>query len=134
MVQSDDDSGLSPATGKVTLTGLQPGRYRVTWWDTHTGKSLDETDIRVKKEKDEATLTTPPVIRDVAFYATRLINRPEKSNLTQGQRNGGNGFPSNSINGNNTGNNTFGTGGTGGTATTPGGFGPQTTSPQTGGR
>jgi hypothetical protein len=132
MVPSADDSGLSPATGKVTLTGLQAGRYRVTWWDTHTGKSLDETDIRFKKEKDEVTLTTPSVTRDVAFYATKLSNRPPaKPNVTQGQRNGGNGVLPNGTTG-------TPTTGTNGTTTAPTGVAPQSgvqsVTPQTGGR
>jgi hypothetical protein len=95
MTSSADDSGLSPATGKISLSGLQPGRYRVTWWDTHAGKSLDETDIRFTKEKDIVSLTTPSVTRDVAFYATKLTNRPDKSNEAQHPRNAGNGVSSN---------------------------------------
>jgi hypothetical protein len=92
---ADDDGKLTPATGKLTITGLKVGRYRVTWWDTRIGKPLDETDVRVTKdkEKDGIALTTPPITRDIALYAVELGNKPDKSSTAQRPRNNGTARP-----------------------------------------
>ncbi len=64
-------ANLSPASGRMLLAGLQPGRYRATWWDTREGKSIDATDLVVSKDKESATLATPPITRDVALYVMK---------------------------------------------------------------
>jgi hypothetical protein len=122
LTPADDESKLTPATGKLTLTGLQTGRYRVTWWDTQSGKTLDEADIRFNKDKDIITLSTPPITRDVALFATKLGNRPEKSTTAQRSRNTGTSI-----------NPVAPTGTTGNVPTTPS-SGPQSAFPQNGGK
>ena len=72
------ESGLETATGKVLLTGLQPGKYRYTWWDTATGKSLSADDIAVDKTKESVEVTTPPVKFDVALYVTKAGAPPAR--------------------------------------------------------
>jgi hypothetical protein len=72
------DANLTGASGRILLTGLQSGRYRATWWDTREGKSLDATDITVSKDKESATLATPPVTRDVALYVAKATTPKEK--------------------------------------------------------
>lgn len=88
---SAKEKELQPATGRLRLVGMKPGKYRATWWDTREGKSLDATEVTVGKEKENgkeskeskesrdkaaekepfALLTTPPIVRDVALYITR---------------------------------------------------------------
>jgi hypothetical protein len=99
MASTADDAKLTPASGKVSLSGLKAGRYRVTWWDTHAGKALDETDVRFAREKDSITLATPPVIRDVALYAVKLTNKLEKSTTAQRPRGNAIGTPGAALSG-----------------------------------
>jgi len=73
------DASLTGASGRILLTGLQPGRYRATWWDTREGRSLDATDLTVSKDKESATLATPAVSRDVALYVTKATTPKEKT-------------------------------------------------------
>ncbi len=70
------DEGLSAVTGRLSLPGLQKGRYEATWWDTHSGKSLDATELTVNGDKEAAMLTTPPVTRDVALYVVKAGTKP----------------------------------------------------------
>lgn len=79
----DTAKGAETVTGKLTLTGLQAGRYRATWWDTYEGKSLDATDITVGKEP--FTLETPPVNRDLALYVTQA-GTPKETAKRKGKR------------------------------------------------
>jgi len=72
------DANLTGASGRILLTGLQPGKYRATWFDTREGKSLDATDINVSKDKESATLATPPVTRDVALYVAKATTPKDK--------------------------------------------------------
>ena len=74
------DSGskvAEPASGRILLDGLQPGKYRATWWDTREGRSLDVVDLTVSKDKESATLATPPILRDVALYVAKA-GTPDK--------------------------------------------------------
>jgi hypothetical protein len=70
---------LTPATGRLSLTGLQKGRYRATWWDTRAGRALDSTDLAVADAKTGVALNTPPVTRDVALYVVRAGTPPSGS-------------------------------------------------------
>ena len=73
------DAHLTPASGRILLTGLQPGRYRATWWDTREGRSIDVSDMTISKDKESATLATPPISRDVALYVARATTPKEKT-------------------------------------------------------
>ena len=70
---------LTPASGRITLTGLQAGKYQAIWWDTHNGKSLDSAELTVANAKDSASLSTPPVLRDVALYVVKAGTAPGKT-------------------------------------------------------
>ncbi|HLJ56960.1 MAG TPA: DUF5060 domain-containing protein [Chthonomonadaceae bacterium] len=72
------DAHLTPASGRIVLTGLQPGKYRATWWDTREGKSIDASEMNVTKDKESPTVATPPIERDVALYVTRATTPREK--------------------------------------------------------
>jgi hypothetical protein len=72
------DANLTGASGRILLTGLQPGKYRATWWDTREGKSIDAADINVSKDKESATLATPPITRDVALYVAKATTPKDK--------------------------------------------------------
>ena len=72
------DANLTPASGRILLTGLQPGRYRATWWDTHEGRNIDTSDLTVTKDKESATVATPPITRDVALFVTKATTPTEK--------------------------------------------------------
>lgn len=69
----------SPASGRLSLAGLKPGRYRATWWDTRAGKSLEASEVSLTGAKDSLTLTTPSVSRDVALYVVKADAAPAKS-------------------------------------------------------
>ncbi len=72
------DAHLTPASGRILLTGLQSGKYRATWWDTREGRSIDASDINVTKDKESPTVATPPIERDVALYVTRATTPKDK--------------------------------------------------------
>ncbi len=59
-----------PTSGKVTVAGLQAGTFRATWWDTSTGKAISEETAN-STGREPLSLTTPPVVRDVALYVVR---------------------------------------------------------------
>jgi hypothetical protein len=73
------DANLTAASGRILLAGLQPGKYRATWWDTREGRSIDASDLTVSKDKESATLATPPITRDAALYVTKATTPREKS-------------------------------------------------------
>ena len=58
------------STGTATISALQPGNYRVTWWDTVAGKPLQI--VMARADKDGLQLQIPSVTRDVAVWARRL--------------------------------------------------------------
>jgi len=64
-------SAVTPATGRIKLAGLQKGKYRITWWDTQYGKTIDTSDVEVGNAKEDAVVSTPPIARDIAFYILR---------------------------------------------------------------
>jgi hypothetical protein len=80
----------SSATGRLTLPGIQPGRYRATWWDTHAGKSLDATDLTVANAKEGASLSTPPITRDVALYIVKAGTPPATTAKNKKEKKGAN--------------------------------------------
>jgi len=105
-------SALSPVSGTLRLIGLQPGRYRATWWDTRTGKSLDSSELTVDKNGsgkiaaiktgaakssggmvEGVALSTPPITQDVALYVTKAGAANDKSAAKRG---GGRGNPQSS--------------------------------------
>jgi hypothetical protein len=54
----------------VTVPDLLPGRYRVRWWDTHTGEELPAQTVPVSRE-GALRLSAPPAVADVAAFAAR---------------------------------------------------------------
>jgi hypothetical protein len=53
----------------IELAGLQPGRYRVTWWDTHAGAMLKTDELAVRR--GPLTLQIPTFFRDRACKIVR---------------------------------------------------------------
>lgn len=68
--RSGAPSGDDAISGKVKLSGMQAGEYRVNWWDTQTGKSVNETTARCDG-RQPLELTTPPISRDLAVFLER---------------------------------------------------------------
>jgi len=54
----------------VTVAGLEPGAYKVQWWDTQQGKIIHEETAQAAA--DSLTLSAPPFIRDVACKIVRV--------------------------------------------------------------
>lgn len=54
--------------GTLPLSGLQPGLYQGTWWDTFAGTTISNFNFTVI-DTNPVTLTIPAVLRSVAFYA-----------------------------------------------------------------
>ncbi len=60
-----------PASGRITLRDLEPGRYHATWWDTLKGEPLlQEPGLSVGHSR-ALSLETPIVSRDVALFVAR---------------------------------------------------------------
>jgi hypothetical protein len=49
----------------VAFNGLEPGNYRLEWWDPHAGKKLQEQAAQVSGGKLQVAV--PPFTRDIAF-------------------------------------------------------------------
>ena len=77
-VASTGEKTPSPISGRLTLNGLKPGKYRATWWDTETGKAGGSDDVTVGKDKVGLTLTTPGIVHDAALYVVRAGTSPVK--------------------------------------------------------
>lgn len=58
------------ATGRISLSGLRPGRYRATWWDTLRGAPISPPE-RVILTQGALTLATPAISRDAGLFVTR---------------------------------------------------------------
>jgi hypothetical protein len=75
----------TPCTGTLKVTGLQKGKYKVTWWDTSAGKSLDSTEVESTGIKEEVAVTTPPISTDAALYIVKA-GAPAASNKAKNTR------------------------------------------------
>jgi hypothetical protein len=53
----------------VTVEGLDPGAYKVQWWDTQQGKAVKEETVQAAG--GAVTLSAPPFTRDVACKVVR---------------------------------------------------------------
>jgi hypothetical protein len=61
-------NATATVSGTLPLSGLQPGSYAATWWDTFAGVALSNFTFTVAGT-NAATLATPPILRSVALYA-----------------------------------------------------------------
>lgn len=86
-LEANDTSARSvtPATGHVSLPGLQKGKYVATWWDTRTGKSIDSSDLAVTNSKEDISVSSPPITRDVALYIVKAGTKPANKALQNGR-------------------------------------------------
>jgi hypothetical protein len=66
--------------GTLPLSGLQPGNYSGTWWDTFAGTAISNFNFTVS-DTNPVTLTIPAVLRSLAFYA----GSPPQSSITPPQ-------------------------------------------------
>ncbi|HEV2211018.1 MAG TPA: hypothetical protein VG167_19775 [Verrucomicrobiae bacterium] len=55
-------------TGAVPVSGLAPGAYSATWWDTFAGVPISNFVLNVTGP-NPVTVSTPPVLRSVALFA-----------------------------------------------------------------
>jgi hypothetical protein len=55
--------------GAVTLEGLEPGAYKVEWWDTLAGKVIKQETAQA--DAGGLKLAAPAFTRDVACKVTR---------------------------------------------------------------
>ncbi len=67
----------NPATGKLSVSGLQAGDYKARWWDIAAGKQLNEESAKVAGT-ESLTLTTPEVKSDLAVYITKANDKADK--------------------------------------------------------
>ena len=67
----------TPASGKLSVSGLQAGEYKARWWDTTAGKQLSEESVKVTAT-DSLSLTTPPINTDVALYVAKSSEKAAK--------------------------------------------------------
>ena len=58
------------ASGTALISPLKAGNYRVTWWDTLAGRSLQTTTARA--DEQGLKLQILPVSRDIAVWAQRV--------------------------------------------------------------
>ncbi len=61
-------NATSQLAGTFPLSGLQPGVYSATWWDTFAGVPLTNFQFEVAGT-NTPTLSTPAILRSAAFYA-----------------------------------------------------------------
>ncbi len=66
------DAALKASSGRFPLTGLRPGRFRATWWNTREGRVIGASDLRIRAGLPHPTLSSPPVERDVALFVVPL--------------------------------------------------------------
>ncbi len=64
--QLSDANGATP--GRMAVTGLKPGNYRATWWDTAAGRAIRSDEVKVSAQTPAPVLTTPDVKRDVSVF------------------------------------------------------------------
>jgi hypothetical protein len=65
------------ASGKITLAGLQPGSFKVTWWDTRDGKPASEEEVSMTASAP-LVLQTPAVGYDMAAFVVRSAQKAAK--------------------------------------------------------
>jgi hypothetical protein len=53
---------------QVEISGLQPGRYRIQWWETRTGQVLEQHDVSISE--GPLRVRVPPWHRDIAGKLT----------------------------------------------------------------
>jgi hypothetical protein len=61
---------LPPGPATVTVPDLLPGRYRVRWWDTHTGREMPARSVSVSAG-GALVLPVPLTAADIAAFAAR---------------------------------------------------------------
>ncbi len=66
-INSPKGSESAPMSGEIALSGLKPGRYRATWWDTLRGAPL-ETPQSVTVGAAPLILQTPAIARDAGLF------------------------------------------------------------------
>jgi hypothetical protein len=58
--------------GTLTLPDLKPGKYRILWWDTRSGKPISEGMINVANG-GVLMVKTPAIMKDAAVFVSRLL-------------------------------------------------------------
>src|ERR1051326_5005271 len=63
-----NSSATTTLSGTLPLSGLRPGTYRGTWWDTFAGAAISNFSFTVS-DTNPVTLAAPAILRSVAFFA-----------------------------------------------------------------
>jgi hypothetical protein len=67
----EEDAGTPSVEGAtIVIDALEPGRYRVEWWQTYEGKRLTAAVVRCPRGR--LALVAPPFASDVAGFAVRV--------------------------------------------------------------
>jgi hypothetical protein len=61
-------NATATVAGTFQLSGLEPGNYSATWWDTFAAAPLSNFSFAVSGTNG-VTVTIPPVLRSIALYA-----------------------------------------------------------------
>jgi hypothetical protein len=56
------------AAGTVQVSGLNPGTYTATWWDTFEGLAITNFNFTVADTNNPITIDTPPILFSAALY------------------------------------------------------------------
>ncbi|MCC6443211.1 MAG: DUF5060 domain-containing protein [Armatimonadetes bacterium] len=62
----EDVSGQPAAEGRIEITGLRPGPYRLVWWDTAKGRVIGRQTVKIAGPK--TLISVPRFRRDIAFW------------------------------------------------------------------
>lgn len=63
------EQDLQPVQLELTVPRLAPGRYTLSWWDTHRGRVLSQTTF--SQGDKPVRVVSPPVERDIGGYIQR---------------------------------------------------------------
>jgi hypothetical protein len=61
-------NATTTVSGTFPLSGLNPGTYSASWWDTFAGVAFSNFNFTVVGT-NAVTIATPPILRSVAFFA-----------------------------------------------------------------
>jgi len=64
-------------SGKLSLDGLSPGRYRAVWWDTEAARAVGTPIMATASANGSLVLNTPEIRRDVALYVVKAAVQPK---------------------------------------------------------
>jgi Domain of unknown function (DUF5060)/Cellulase (glycosyl hydrolase family 5) len=70
--QNRDPKSIQPVTAELRIPGLDPGNYRVTWFDTYAATIIMQSMVSVD-HSGVANIRTPPITIDAAAWLQQSI-------------------------------------------------------------